>query len=210
MKKMDYLKLANEKYYGGNDVNYELSFNDFICDCYVRLKPCSYGSRIQTKILNEIGCESISPSLNIGDFSVGSKTIEIKVSFLSQSNAYNITHLRMWQKFNYYLFCFIDCSNGFTPEFYLIDKYVLNKIKMTPMNGTKESNSENTNIELRATIKKDGDFHKLFKKENKLNGTSLYSLKTFINQSLIFNNKSESNIGIHNGIWSNRGLVNIY
>lgn len=182
---MDYLNLAEEKYKGGNGVNYELSFNDFICDCYVRLKPCSYGSRIQTKILSEVGCESISPSLNMGDFNIGDKKAEIKVSFLGQSGSYNITHLRMWQKFNYYLFCFIDCSNGFIPEFYLIDKYVLHKIKMTPMNGTKESNSENTNIELRSTIKKDDKFHKLFHRENKLCGTSLDDLKSYINKSLI-------------------------
>jgi len=180
----DYLKLAEEKYEGGNDVDYGLSFNDFICDCYVRLKPCSYGSRIQTKILNEVGCNSISPSLNLGDFNLGEKSAEIKVSFLGQSESYNITHLRMWQKFNYYLFCFIDCSNEFTPEFYLIDKYVLNKIRMTPMNGTKESNSENTNIELRSTVKKNGDYHKLFRKENKLSGTSLDDLKTYVINSL--------------------------
>ena len=90
----------------------------------------------------------------------------------------------MWQKFNYYLFCFIDSSNGFTPEFYLIDKYVLNKIRMTPMNGTKESNSENTNIELRSTVKKNGDYHKLFRKENKLRGTSLDDLKSYVVNTL--------------------------
>ena len=199
-----FLKLAQEKYNEGNDVNYGLPFNDFICDCYVRLKPCSYGSRIQTKILKSIGCNSISPSLNMGDFNLVNKNVEIKVSYLGQSNSYNITHLRMWQKFQYYLFCFIDCSNGFIPEFYLIDKYVLHKIKMTPMNGTKQSNSENTNIELRSTISKNGEFHKLFKKENKLRGTHLLDLKDYMN-GINISNQDESYLGI----WANRGLTRV-
>ena len=85
----------------------------------------------------------------------------------------------MWQKFHYYLFCFIDCENDFIPEFYVLDKYVLNSVKMTPMNGTKESNSDNTNIELRATVKKNGEIHKLFMKKNKLSGTTFKDLKNF-------------------------------
>ena len=52
---------------------------------------------------------------------------------------------------------------------------------MTPMNGTKESNSDNVNIELRTTVKKDGDYHKLFKKKNKLSGTSFVDLEKFVN-----------------------------
>ena len=50
---------------------------------------------------------------------------------------------------------------------------------MTPMNGTKESNSNNNNIELRSTVKKNGKTHKLFKKYNKLSGTSFSDLKKF-------------------------------
>jgi hypothetical protein len=179
----DYLALAREKFNNGNDVDYNLSFNDFICDCYVRLKPCSYGSRIQTKISMEIGVETHSPSSDAGDIKISPrKNGEIKVSFLGQTKSYSLTHLRMWQKFQLYLFCFIDCENNFTPEFYLLDKYILNKVKMSPMNGTKTANSENENIEMRSTIKKDGEYHKLFKKENKLKGTTLSDLKDFINK----------------------------
>ena len=46
-----YLQLAKEKYKQDNDVNYKLSLTDFVADCYCRLKPCSYGARIQSKII---------------------------------------------------------------------------------------------------------------------------------------------------------------
>ena len=174
-----YLQLAKEKYKQDNDVNYKLSLTDFVADCYCRLKPCSYGARIQSKIILDLGVTSIHASLNMGDVVLGSKSGEIKVSFLDKKYSYNLTHLRMWQKFQYYLFCFIDCENDFTPEFYVLDKYVLNSVKMTPMNGTKESNSNNNNIELRSTVKKNGKTHKLFKKYNKLSGTSFSDLKKF-------------------------------
>jgi hypothetical protein len=174
-----YLKLAKEKYKQTNDVNLSLDFIDFIADCYVRLKPCSYGARIQAKIIKDLNVTSISASLNMGDVKLGKKSGEIKVSYLDKANSYNLTHLRMWQKFHYYLFCFIDCENDFTPEFYVLDKYVLNFVKMTPMNGTKESNSDNTNIELRTTVKKNGDIHKLLMKNNKLSGTTFKDLKKF-------------------------------
>ena len=177
-----YLQLAKDKFKQSNDVNYNLTFNDFISDCYVRLKPCSYGSRIQTKIIKDLDATSIVPSLNMGDVSLGSKSGEIKVSYLGKSNSYNLTHLRMWQKFHYYLFCFVDCENDFIPEFYLLDKYVLDSVKKTPMNGTKESNSDNTNIELRTTVKKNGETHKLFIKNNKLSGTTLKDLKKFVSK----------------------------
>lgn len=177
-----YLLLAKNKFKETNDVDFDLPLIDFISDCYVRLKPCSYGTRIQQKITKDLGVGVVSPSMNIGDIQLGKFMCEIKTSFLDKRNSYHLTHLRMWQKFRYYLFCFIDCENDFTPQFYVIDKYVLNKIKMTPMNGTKESNSDNVNIELRSTIKKDGDSFKVFVRENKLGGTSFDDLKKFSEQ----------------------------
>jgi len=174
-----YLNLAKQKFEQSNDVDFNLPLNDFVSDCYVRLKPCSYGVRIQQKIVSDLGLFSLQPSDNIGDVIIGKKKVEIKVTFLDKKGCYHLTHLRMWQKFQYYLFCFIDCENDFTPEFYVVDKYVLNKVKMTPMNGTKESNSDNINIELRSTIKKNGEAHKLFIKENKLDGTTIDDLRNF-------------------------------
>lgn len=176
----NYLLLAKNKYKETNDVDFKLPLTDFITDCYVRLKPCSYGTRIQQKITKDLNLTTISPSLNNGDILIGKSMCEIKTSFLDRKGSYHLTHLRMWQKFKYYLFCLIDCENDFNPEFYVIDKYVLNKIKMTPMNGTKESNSDNVNIELRTTIKKNSDSFKILVRENKLGGTSFNDLKKFV------------------------------
>lgn len=179
-----YLELAKNKFKESNDVNFKLPLIDFVSDCYVRLKPCSYGVRIQQKITTDLSLTTIRPQLNIGDVLIGKTTCEVKTSFLDRKNSYHLTHLRMWQKFKYYLFCLIDCENNFTPEFYLIDKYVLNKIRLTPMNGTKESNSDNTNIELRCTIKKDSNNHKILIKENKLGGNSYSDMISYVESSL--------------------------
>ena len=46
-----YLNLAKEKFKQTNDVNFDLDFNDFIADCYDRLKQFSYEARIQSKII---------------------------------------------------------------------------------------------------------------------------------------------------------------
>ena len=175
-----YLNLAKQKRSQGDNIDFQLSFHDFICECYVKLKPCSYGVRIQKKLSEDLGLKVNPASLNIGDVVINSKNGELKVSYLGKNNCYSLTHLRMWQKFGYYLFCLIDCDNDFTPEFYLIDKYVMNKMKMTPMNGTKDSNSDNSNIELRASVKKNGEYHSLLKKENKLCGNSLTDLISYI------------------------------
>jgi hypothetical protein len=176
----NFIELAKERYKQGNNVDFGLTFNEFICQCYIKLKPCSYGMRIERKIMDEVGGKSNSPSLNLGDISFLGKNAEIKVSFLSQTNTYSLTHIRMWQEFDMYLFCLIDCDNNFTPEFYLIDKFIMGDVKMGPMNGTKLSNTKNKNIELRVTIKKGGDVYSMFKRFNKLNGTTLLDLKSFI------------------------------
>jgi hypothetical protein len=130
--------------------------------------------------MDEVGGTSISPSLNLGDISFSGKNAEIKVSFLSQDKTYCLTHIRMWQEFDMYLFCLIDCDNNFTPEFYLIDKFIIDNVKMGPMNGTKLSNIKNKNVELRVTIRKGGDSYNMFKRFNKLNGTTLSDLKLYI------------------------------
>jgi hypothetical protein len=178
----EYLLLAKKKYEQSNDVNFSLNFIDFVADCYVRLKPCSYGCRIQKKITDDFGLKSVPAKENRGDFTLGDKYGEIKTSFLDKGYSYNLTHLRFWQKFNYYLLCFIDCEDNFKPEFYLLDKYVLNQFKLTPMNGTRESNGENNNIELRITIKKNSDSHYTLKKYNKLNGNTFNDLMNYVKE----------------------------
>ena len=89
----NYLDLAKQKYEESNDVDFNLGLIEFLCDCYTRLKPCSYGSRIQAKIIKNLNLISLSPSLNIGDVAIGKKNGEIKSSFLDKKKCYNCQYL---------------------------------------------------------------------------------------------------------------------
>jgi penicillin-binding protein-related factor A (putative recombinase) len=136
---------------------------------------------IEEKIRQTIDVEKVSASQGRGDFVFNNKYTEVKVSFLSaKTDSYSITHLRLWQQINFYLFCFIDCNDNFKPNFYLIDKNIINKLKLGFMNGTPEANINNQNVELRATVKVDSDNMKVIKKFNLLNDTSIKSLKEYL------------------------------
>jgi hypothetical protein len=176
-----YLEYAKNKFSQSKSVDFSLSFKDFVCDCYVRLNPCSYGKRIEQKLIQELGIESIKANVNRGDSKANGKHFEIKVSFLSNlSNAYNLTHLRPWQLIDYYLFCLIDCDNDFTPMFFVIPKHMIYKFKINPMNGTESSNENNHNIEMRSTIVKDSKEYRDLIRYNLLESTSIDSLKKYI------------------------------
>jgi hypothetical protein len=177
----DYLKFAKNKFNQSKSVDFSISFRDFVCDCYVRLNPCSYGKRIEQKIVRELGLTPIKANENRGDSKINGEHYEIKVSFLSNlSNAYNVTHLRPWQLINYYLFCLIDCENDFTPMFFVLPKHIVRKLKTNPMNGTESSNENNHNVELRSTIVKGSKEYGYLVKYNLLEDTSINSMKKYL------------------------------
>lgn len=176
-----HLNSAINKFKSDKTMDFNLSLEDFICSAYVKLPPCSYGANIQEKLRMELDVDKVRASDNSGDFKVRDKYFELKVSFLSSKNhSYNLTHIRTWQRINYYLICFVDCDNNFTPNYYVIDKQSINKFRLTPMNGTPQSNSSNFNIEMRATIKNDSEQLRILKNSNLLRDTSLQSLKSFL------------------------------
>ena len=171
-----YVIRAKEKYNRDKKINMMLGFIDYICDCYCKLNPCSYGKMVENKIKDMINVDNVRPKDNMGDFRYLEKYGEIKVTYLSSEMTYCITHIRNWQKFDYYLLCMIDCVEDFHPNFYLIPKYVIDKLSLTPMNGTKDSNMDNKNIEYRVTFKKDSPQHKILMKYNLLGDSSYDSL----------------------------------
>lgn len=176
-----HLLSAINKFKSDNTVDFNLSLEDFICSSYLKLPPCSYGANIQERLRQELNVEKVKASFNMGDFKVRDKYFELKVSFLSNKNhSFNITHIRTWQRINYYLICFIDCENNFTPNFYVIDKQSINKFRLTPMNGTPQSNGHNFNIEMRTTVKNKSEQMRILKNANLLRDTSLQSLKSFL------------------------------
>lgn len=177
---MNYLELAKKKFEGSKDVDYSLSFNDFVMDSYSRLNPCSYGMRIASKICIDNNLPQVSSREGKGDCMIGEKYSEIKISFLSQKNDYNITHIRPWQKFSTYIICFVDCANDFNPSFMVINKFELNKLNLGAMSNTKEANADNHNIELRITIRNNSKEHDFLLKNNLLSGTNYSDLKNYI------------------------------
>jgi hypothetical protein len=125
----------------------------------------------------------MSPSDELGDITIGGKYYEIKTSYLGQSgDTYTITHIRQWQKFNYYLLCFIDCDNDFTPHFYVLNKNFMDMIKVDNMNGTSNSNIGNDKVEKRATIKVGTYNHRMIIRHNILKDTTFDSLCDFVNE----------------------------
>jgi hypothetical protein len=176
-----YLQAAKNKFYSDRSVDYNLSFNDFVCECYVKLTPNSYGAHIQNKLIQDLNLIEVPSSENRGDFSCCDKYCEFKVSFFSnKTETYSITHIRPWQNLDYYLLCFVDCTKNFTPNFYLLDKHIVHRMRLGYMNGTPDANSHNHNVELRITIKKDSEDMKIIKKFNLLKDTSLDTLKKYI------------------------------
>lgn len=176
-----YVKDAISKFRRNKNIDMDLNFIDYVCDCYVKLNPCSYGKMVEKKIKTLINVENVKPSSNLGDFKSNSKFGEIKVSYLSAKSMFNITHIRSWQKIDYYLLCMIDCEDNFTPHFYLIPKYAIDKLSLNPMNGTKDSNVDNKNVEYRVTLKKNSPSHKLLMKYNILKGSDIKSLINHFN-----------------------------
>jgi hypothetical protein len=176
-----YLSLATNKFKSDRSVNYDLPLEDFICQCYVKLTPNNYGTRVQERLRRELNVNRVSQRLGMGDFEICRKYFEVKVSYLSsKEDSYYLLHLRPWQRFNYYLLCFVDCENDFKPNFYVIDKHVIHKFKLNNMHGTADANSDNHNVELRISIENNSDSMRILKRSNLLKDTSLQSLKSFI------------------------------
>jgi hypothetical protein len=178
-----YLQAAKDKRASNKKIDYHVNLIEFICQCYVKLNPNSYGFYMEDAITKILRATKMKASDGLGDISIAGQYYEVKTSYLTQSgDSYNITHIRPWQNINYYLLCFIDCDNDFTPYFYVINKNIINMMKLSYMNGTPNSNMDNLNIELRASVKIDGHNHKVITKHNLLKDTTINSLFNFINE----------------------------
>jgi hypothetical protein len=178
----NYIDLANVKFNQTKEVNWGSKIKEFICECYVKLNPCSYGNRVAEKIRLSLNVNSVNQRDEKGDMSWNNIFYEQKVSYLSNvNNSWSLTHLRPWQKFNYYIFCLVDCEDNFEPNFYVIDKVSINRFNLSAMNGTASSNHNNSHIELRTNIAKESEAHRILKRMNLLEDTTYNSLKNFVN-----------------------------
>jgi hypothetical protein len=155
------------------------SLHKFICDCVGHL-PATYGPKIQNKIIRELKAIVVSSDKERGDFRKNITFFEVKCSFLSKGVSYSITNIRNWHNFDYYVLCFIDVTNNFTPNFYVIKKDDINNFKLRGMNGTVESNTVNQNVGMRVAIQIDSPDMELLKSLNLLKDNSFESLYKFV------------------------------
>jgi hypothetical protein len=151
----------------------------FICDC-VGLLPASYGPLIQNKVIHDLKAIGVKSDEERGDFRKNKTYFEFKTSFLSKGISYSITNIRKWHNFDYYVLCFIDVENNFTPNFYVITKSGIDTFSQRGMNGTVESNMSNTNIGMRVTFNVKSKEFEQFKSMNLLKDTSFDSLFEFV------------------------------
>jgi hypothetical protein len=151
----------------------------FICDC-VGLLPASYGPLIQNKVIHDLKAIGVKSDEERGDFRKNKTYFEFKTSFLSKGISYSITNIRKWHNFDYYVLCFIDVENNFTPNFYVITKSGIDTFSQRGMNGTVESNMSNTNIGMSVTFNVKSKEFEQFKSMNLLKDTSFDSLFEFV------------------------------
>jgi len=166
--------------------DYRLPIDEFLMSLYLKCTPASYGKKFPLKLLGDcqrkgIYAREISDNENCGDIRIcypqidGSSAgwfncadtfmsfneiseyrIEMKISYLTKNDIYNIKGIRLYQDFDFYLLCFVDSKNNFKPRFACIEKDVLNRsesITLTPLSGTKKSNINNENVVYSTSIK---------------------------------------------------------
>jgi hypothetical protein len=148
---------------------FELPFNKFLMYMKLYFTPQSYGIRIQNRIIKENGWNSIPSTLNRGDsIDKDGKYNEIKISYLTPNDFYNLIQIRLYQNIDYYYLMFVDSE--YNPIYVTLTesqmKELVNKYG-TAAHGTKNSILENKNIEYRITI----PYNKKIWKELITNGT---------------------------------------
>lgn len=177
---INYKLLAEERAKNKNKVEDGLPFDDFLAACYVKCSSQSYGPKIEKRVIEEYGFTKIPQKKGEGDLLTTKKTnfpffnfdsdkkSELKVSYLSANNSWNLIQLRNYENFDYYVFLLINPKSQCEYEWYILNKKDVNdtNFKMNAIHGTKKSNLENKNIEYKITVSKDSDTHKKLKELN--------------------------------------------
>jgi hypothetical protein len=164
-----------------NDIDYDLSFEDFILKIYINCDSSKYGEAFQTYIKKNLypKIRGLSKCFERGDLHVNyEKYFEVKISYLNKNGKYSVTHIRNWEKFDYFILCFVD--ENFNSDIYCISKNVISENeKLNSMNGSKYINIENTFVAKRLSLKVNY-VNSILSKKNTLKGTSYNDLQNFI------------------------------
>jgi hypothetical protein len=166
-----------------NDIDYDLSFEDFILKIYINCDSSKYGESFQSYIKKNFfpKIKTLSKQFERGDLHVNyEKYFEVKISYLNKNGKYSITHIRNWQRFDYFILCFVD--ENFNSSIYCIPKNVITqneKLNLNSMNGTKSTNLKNIFVSTRVSIKPN-HVKSILSKKSVLKGTTYNDLRNFI------------------------------
>jgi len=130
----------------------------------VFLNPQSYGSRIETYIKEQLVFTKVKAKDNHGDLmnSIANLFYEVKISLLTSINeSLNLVQIRLWQNNDYYICVAYDFRdiNNYRKYLFLLthDEMVEETKSATAAHGTKKSNKNNENVELRFSFKCNDD-----------------------------------------------------
>jgi hypothetical protein len=110
---------------------------------------------------------------------------EVKISYLGKNGTFTVRNIRPYQDFNYYILCFVDCKNNFRPRFLVVDKKVITEnhvFTLTPMNGTKEANKDNTDIGYGLSFKRNHWKDLYLESRNLMKGTTYEHLTEYLKE----------------------------
>jgi len=144
-----------------NDAGMDLPIEDFILVMQM-LTPQSYGSRLEKRLIKQLGFNRIKSDKNMGDCedSFGDQW-EIKSSIINISNdCLNMVQIRPWQDIKGYIVVVFDTRiDPIDIQVYRLDKNQMDKecdlCSANSAHGTKNANKNNKNVELRFSIKID-------------------------------------------------------
>lgn len=116
---------------------------------------------------------------------IAKRFFEVKISYLGKNDTFTVRNIRPYQNFDYYILCFVDCRNNFSPRFYVVDKKVITDgsiFTLTPMNGTKKANKDNTDIGYGLSFKRNHWKDLYLEGRNLMKGTTYEHLTEFLSE----------------------------
>lgn len=116
---------------------------------------------------------------------VTKRFFEVKISYLGKNDTYTVRNIRPYQNFEYYILCFVNCENNFKPTFLVVNKSVITDgsvFTLTPMNGTKNANKDNTDIGYGISFKRDSWKDLYLEGKNLMKGTTYQDLTNFLSE----------------------------
>jgi hypothetical protein len=138
-------------------IDYQIdSIREFAAKVWYVCDPCKYGKVWEEKIKYDSNniLQSVSAKEGRGEFRLGERFGEIKTSYLNKAEHYRVANIRDWQKYDLFLFNFID--DTFNVQFYLIPKEVLMfNFNMNNMDNLKDINKFNEYTNKATNIKID-------------------------------------------------------